>query len=155
MSGYQTSLAPHASVLLSVKPQGPAHFQAEVGAWAGSAGFGNTFGGHEGMGYVTGLTTEGSSGAVAISVPKAGNRRLVFRAANATGSLSTLTVRALDPKTGHVHGTATLHVPNAAAWTSWSDVSVTLAMAAGTNLVVCSVESAAQGGVNLDYVALA
>jgi hypothetical protein len=34
-------------------------------------------------------------------------------------------------------------------------VPVTLTMAAGTNLVVCSVESSDQGGVNLDYLALA
>jgi hypothetical protein len=108
MTSYQVTLAPHASVLLSVVPQGPAHFQAEVGAWAGSARFENTFGGHEGMGYVTGLDTEGSSVAVAISVPKAGSRRLLCHVANATGSPSTLTVRALDPATGHVHGTATL-----------------------------------------------
>ena len=65
MTSYQTSLGPHASVLLLSVPQGPAHFQADVGAWAGSARFGNTFGGHEGMGYVTGLDTEGSSVAVA------------------------------------------------------------------------------------------
>ena len=71
------------------------------------------------------------------------------------GAPSTLTVRALDPETGHVHGTATLRVPSASAWTSWRTVSVTLTMAAGTNLVVCSVESSAQGGVNLDYLALA
>ena len=75
----------------------PAHFQAEVGAWAGSAGFENTFGGHEGMGYVTDLETVGSSVAVAIAVPEAGSRRLLCRVANATGSPSTLTVRALDP----------------------------------------------------------
>ena len=41
------------------------------------------------------------------------------------------------------------------AWTAWRTVPVTLHMAAGTNLVVCSVESSDQGGVNLDYVALA
>ena len=64
MTSYQANLAPHASVLLSVVPQGPAHFQAEVGAWAGSARFENTFAGHEGMGYVTGLESEGSSVAV-------------------------------------------------------------------------------------------
>jgi hypothetical protein len=34
-------------------------------------------------------------------------------------------------------------------------VPVTLAMAAGTNLVVLGVDSSDQGGVNLDYVALA
>ncbi len=82
MTSYQVALAPHASVLLSVVPQGPTHFQAEVGAWAGSARFENTFGGHEGMGYVTGLDTEGSSVAVAISVHAAGTHRLLCRVAN-------------------------------------------------------------------------
>jgi hypothetical protein len=155
MTGVQVGLAPHASVLLTVKPQGPTHFQADVGAWAGSARFEKTFAGHEGMGYVTDLQTEGSSVAIAIAVSNAGRRRLECHVANATGSASTLTVRALDPKTGRVHGSAVLHVPSTAAWTSWRTVPVTLSMAAGTNLVVCSVESADQGGVNLDYVALA
>ena len=155
MTSYQAALAPHASVLLSVVPQGPAHFQAEVGALAGSARFENTFGGHEGMGYVTGLETQGSSVGLAISVPSAGSRRLLCRVANATGSPSTLTVRALDPATGDPHGTATLHVPSATAWTAWRTVPVRLTMAAGTNLVVCSVESSDQGSVNLDYLALA
>ncbi len=155
MTSYQTSLGPHASVLLSIVPDGPAHFQADVGAWAGSARFENTFGGNEGMGYVTGLDTEGSSVAVAISVPEAGSRRILCHVANATGSPSQLTVRALDPETGAVHGTNTLHVPSASAWTSWRTVPVTLTMGAGTNLLVCSVESSDQGGVNLDYIALA
>ena len=38
--------------------------------------------------------------------------------------------------------------------TSWQTVPVTLAMAAGTNLVVCSVETSDQGSVNLDYLVL-
>ncbi len=154
MTSYQMTLAPHASVLLSVVPPGPAHFQAEVGAWAGSARFENTFGGYEGMGYVTGLDTEGSSVAVAISVPSAGSRPIRCHVANSTGSPSTLTVRALDPATGNLHGTATLHVPSTPAWTSWQTVSVTLTMAAGTNLVVCSIDTSDQGAVNLDYLAL-
>lgn len=154
MTSYQAILAPHTSVLLSVVPQGPAHFQAEVGAWGGSARFENTFGGHEGMGYITDLHTEGSSVAVAISVHSAGSRRLLCRAANATGSPSQLTVRALDPSTGEVHGTAVLEVPGRSAWTEWQTVPVTLTMAAGTNLVMCSVEGSDQGAVNLDYFAL-
>ncbi|MGB7050668.1 MAG: carbohydrate-binding protein [Acidimicrobiales bacterium] len=149
------SLAPHASVLLSVVPQGPAQFQAEVGAWTGSARFENTFGGHKGMGYVTGLDTEGSSVAVAILVPSAGSRRILSRVANATGSPSTLTARALDPVTGHLHGTATLYVPSTPVWTSWQTVPVSLAMAAGTNLVLWSVEASDHGAVNLDSLALA
>jgi hypothetical protein len=155
MTKYEVALAPHASVLLSVVPQGPVHFQAEVGAWAGSARFENTFAGHEGMGYVTGLDTEGSSVAVAISVPSASSRRVVCHVANSTGGLSTLTVSALDPATGDVNGTATLSVPSTRAWTRWQAVPVTLTMAAGTNLVVCSVGSSDLGAVNLDFLALA
>jgi glucan 1,6-alpha-isomaltosidase len=155
MTGYQVALGPHASVLLSVVPQGAVHFQADVGAWAGSARFENTFGGHEGMGYVTDLQNVGSSVAMGIAVAKAGARRLSCRVANATGSPSALTVRARNPETGHVHGSAVLRVPSTSAWTSWQTVPVTLTMAAGTNLVVLGVESTEQGGVNLDYVALA
>ena len=50
MTDYQVSLAPHASVLLSVVPPGPARFSAAVGAWAGSARFDNTFAGYAGLG---------------------------------------------------------------------------------------------------------
>jgi alpha-glucosidase len=153
MASYQVALEAHASVLLSVAPQGPTHFQAEVGAWAGTARFENTFAGHEGMGYVTGLDTIGSSAAVAISVPSAGSHRILCRVANATGSVSTLTAQALDPVSGHVIDKSTLHVPSTAAWDSWQTVQVVLTLAAETNLLVFCVESSDQGAVNLDYVA--
>ncbi len=155
MTSYEVTLAPHASVLLWVVPQARAHFQAEVGAWAGSARFENTFVGFEGTGYVTGLDTEGSSVAVAVSVPAAGPHRLLCRVANATGQPSSLTVSALDPATGQPHGTAVLTVPSTPAWTTWQTLPVGLTMAAGTNLVVCRVEATDQGAVNLDHLALA
>ena len=85
----------------------------------------------------------------------AGKHKLRCRVANSTGRPSTLTVRALDPATGAVHGTATLHVESTRAWTSWQTVPVVLTMAAGTNLVVCSVDASDTGAVNLDYLALA
>jgi len=154
MTTYQVDLAPHASVLVSVVPEGPARFHAEVGAWAGSARFENTFAGHAGTGYVTGLDTDGSSVAVAMAVGRSGRRRLLCHVANATGTPSRLTVRALDPATGAVHGTTVLEVASTPEWTSWQTVPVTLTMAAGTNLVVCGVGSPGQGGVNLDYLAL-
>ena len=154
MTDYQVALAPHASVLLSVAPHGPAQYQAEVGAWAGSARFENTFRGHTGMGYVTGLDVEGSSVAVAVSVHRAGGHRLLCRVANSTGGPSSLTVHALDPATGQSHGEATLTVPSTSAWTSWQTVPVTVAMADGTNLVVFSVERSDSGAVNLDRVTL-
>jgi glucan 1,6-alpha-isomaltosidase len=155
MTDYQTALGPHASVLLLVVPPGPAQYQADVGAWGGSARFDNNFKGHTGMGYVTGLETEGSSVAMAISAHAAGNHRVQCRVANSTGTRSTLTVRALDPATGDVHGTAELRVESTPAWHSWQTVTVTLAMNAGTNLVVFSVGSSDQGGVNFDHVTLA
>ncbi len=152
MTGYQATLGPHASVLLSVKPGSTAQYQADVGAWAGSARFENNFGGHTGMGYVTGLETEGSSVAIAVSVHSAGSHHLHCRVANSTGTVSTLTVRALDPVTGDINGTAELRVRSTPAWNSWQTVPVTLTMKSGTNLVVFSVEGPDQGGINLDHV---
>ncbi len=152
MTGYQATLGPHASVLLSVKPEGAPQYQADVGAWAGSVRFDNNFGGHTGMGYVTGLETEGSSATVAVAVHSAGSHRVRCRVANSTGTMSTLTVQSLDPGTGKVNGTAELRVRSTSAWHSWQTVPVTLTMKAGTNLVVFSVERADQGGVNLDHV---
>jgi hypothetical protein len=107
------------------------------------------------MGYVTDLENVGSSVALAIAVQKTGARQLSCRVSNSTGSSSALTVRALHPQTGHVHGSTVLHVPSTSAWTSWQTVPVTLTLAEGTNLVVLGVDSPDQGGVNLDYVALA
>ncbi|HEX4493432.1 MAG TPA: carbohydrate-binding protein [Acidimicrobiia bacterium] len=152
MTHFEVDLKPHTSVLLLVTPRGKAQFQADVGAWAGSARFENTFGGHTGMGYVTGLDTEGSSVGVGISVADAGTHRLKFRVANATGHSSSLTVRTLDPVTGAAHGQATLDVPTTRAWTSWQDRPVALKMAAGTNLVVCGVDDSDHGAVNLDSI---
>jgi alpha-glucosidase len=93
--------------------------------------------------------------AVAVSVHAAGQHRILCRVANATGTTSSLTVRALDPATGTVHGSAVLHVPSTTAWTSWQFVPVTVNMAEGTNLVVCSVEASDNGAVNIDHLALA
>ena len=150
MTSYEVALAPHASVLLLVTPQGRADFQAEVGAWAGSARFENTFGGHEGMGYVTGLDTEGSSVAVAIAVHGAGRqptpvpRRQRHRPSVVADRPRARSRDRQRPRHGHAPR------PSTPAWTSWQTVPVTLTMAAGTNLVVCSVEPSDPGAVNLD-----
>ncbi len=108
MTGFMVNLRPHASVLLKVTPSGPPQYQAEVGAWAGSARFDKTFSGHHGMGYVSGLDTVGSSVAIAMAAPSAGSVQLQCRVANSSGHPSELTVNALDPQSGNVNGTATL-----------------------------------------------
>ena len=106
------------------------------------------------MGYVTGLDTEGSSVAVAISAKSAGPHQLSCRVANSTGNEAALTVSALDPTSGAVHGTATLTVPSTPAWTTWQTLSCPLTMASGTNLVVLSMNTGGQGAVNLDSLAV-
>ncbi len=155
MTKYSVTLVPRASVLLLVTPGGFPRYQAEVGAWAGTARFENTFAGYQGGGYVTGLDTEGSSVGVAVSVRAAGVHQLFCRVANASGVTSSLTVRALDPDTGKVRGTATLHVPSASAWTTWRTIDVGVAMAKGTNLLVFSVEDSGRGSINFDSFTLA
>jgi hypothetical protein len=126
-----------------------------VGAWTGSARFENNFKGYTGTGYITGLTTMGSSVGLNIAATRAGAQQLTYRVANSSGRPSSLAVRALDPATGKVNGTTTLHVPSAPAWTTWQRVPVSLMMGAGTNLVVCSVESSANGAINLDSISRA
>jgi hypothetical protein len=106
------------------------------------------------MGYVTGLSDVGSSVGVGIAVDQAGSHQLHFRAANSTGKKATMTVRALDPATGRAHGEALLQVPSTSAWDTWRSVPVMLTMVEGTNLVVCSVETPEQGGINLDNISL-
>ena len=134
-SRYQTSLGPHASVLLSIVPDGPAHFQADVGAWAGSARFENTFGGNEGMGYVTGLDPRGAAWPWPSRCRGPAVAESCATWPTPPGARPRLTVRALDPERGGPHGTTTLHVPSTSAWTTWRTVPVTLTMGAGTNLL--------------------
>ena len=156
MTSYQVALAPHASVLLSVVPHGPRPLSGR-GRGLGRIGPVRE---HLRRPRRHGLRHRprhrgeqcgrGHLGAQCRQSPSS-----CATSANSTGSPSTLTVRALDPATGDVHGTATPRVPSTPAWTSWRTVPVTLTMAAGTNLVVCSVGHSDQGGVNLDYLALA
>ncbi len=56
-ASWTTSLGPHGSSLVRVTPQETIRHQAEVGGFSGTAHFENTFKGHTGMGYVTGLDT--------------------------------------------------------------------------------------------------
>jgi alpha-glucosidase len=152
MTGYEIALRPHACVLLSVTQQTVAHFEPEVGAWAGTARFENTFAGHEGTGYVTGLDTQGSSVALAIAAASAGTHSLECHVANATGSRSVIEVVSLDPDSGDQIGVTRLEVPSTAEWTDWQSVSVTIRLAAGTNLVVFGYGPRSTGSVNIDYV---
>jgi glucan 1,6-alpha-isomaltosidase len=153
MTGYQVALKPHACVLLTVTPQSPAHFETEVGAWAGTARFENSFAGYEGSGYVTGLDTAGSSVTLAIAAASSGVYRLDCHVANGTGSLSVIEVVSLDPESGSQIGSTRLEVPSSAEWTDWQTVTLSLRLSSGDNLVVFGFGPRSVGSVNIDYVA--
>jgi glucan 1,6-alpha-isomaltosidase len=151
--GLPGSPSTPACALVTVTPQSKAHFEPEVAAWAGTARFENTFAGFEGLGYVTGLDTLGSSVTLAIEGASAGTYSLECHVANATGSPSVVEVTSLDPDSGTQIGAARLKVPNTESWDSWQTVTTSLRLAAGDNLVVFGFGAQSTGSVNIDYVA--
>ncbi len=154
MTSWSVALGPYASSLVKITPASRAHYQAEVGAWSGTARFDNMFDGYEGFGYVTGLDAPGAGVSVCVSVQKPGRYRLTCRVANATGSRSTLTATAADPNDGSVHSTTKISVPTSSAWTAWQEVGVILQLAPGENLITLIHGTDDLGSVNVDHLAL-
>ncbi len=154
MTRWSVDLAPHACSLVTVTPSGPASFQADVGAWTGSARFDNTVTGHTGRGYVTGLDNPGSGVTVVIAAPKAGRHTLRCRVANATGGASTLTVTTTEATTGNHLGSASLRVASTDHWAAWQTIPVTVDLTDGDTMVTLSHEPADVGSVNVDWVSL-
>ena len=154
MTSWSVSLGPYASSLVKITPASRAHYQAEVGAWSGTARFDNTFDGYEGFGYVTGLDAPGAGVSVCMSVQTSGRYRLTCRVANATGSRSTLTATSADPNDGSVHSTTGVSVPTTTVWTTWQEVGVILQLAPGENLITLVHGADDLGSVNVDHLAL-
>lgn len=154
LTTWTASLGPHGSSLVRVTPSESIRYQAEVGGFSGAARFDNTFGGHTGMGYVTGLHTTGSSLTLAVAASRAGSHTCTFRVANGTGRPATLTVTARDPESGRAHSVGRLHLAASRDWSHWHDVAVSLALGKGTNFIVTSFGAGDVGGLNLDSVAV-
>jgi hypothetical protein len=154
MTSWQVTLGRYASSLVKVTPTARAHYEAEVGAWSGTARFDNLFEGYEGFGYVTGLDTAGAGVAICVSVPSAGRYLFECHVANATGSRASLTMVASDPETGDSHGSGRVSVPTTSAWSSWQTIGVTVPLAAGDNLVTLQHSDSDLGSVNVDYLHL-
>jgi glucan 1,6-alpha-isomaltosidase len=154
LTTWSVPLQPHTSSLIKVTPHGVPRYQAEVGAWLGTARFDNTFSGYAGLGYLTGLDTPGSSVTLAMAASKAGRYTLSCHVANATGKESTLTVVSSDPRNGQRNGSARLKVPSSIHWTTWRTVSVTIDLGSGDNVVALTYGDDDRGSVHLDYVTL-
>jgi hypothetical protein len=154
LTSWTASLGPHGSSLVKVTPLEAIRHQADVGGWLGGAHFENTFSGHTGMGYVTGLDTPGSGLTLAIAVPHAGSRDCMFRVANGTGKPASLTVSAHDPESGKTHSVGRLEVAASRDWSHWHDVRVWLALDEGTNFITTSFGAGDVGGLNIDSVTI-
>ena len=154
LTSWTTSLGPHGSSLVKVTPLEAIRHQADVGGWSGGAHFENTFNGHSGMGYVTGLDTLGSSLTLAIAIPHAGSHDCIFRVANGTGKPASLTVTAQDPESGKTHSVGRLKLAAARDWSHWHDVRVSLTLAEGTNFITTSFGAGDVGSLNIDSVAI-
>ena len=150
LTSWTASLGPHGSSLVRVTPSESIRHQAEVGGFSGTARFENTFGGHSGMGYVTGLDTTGSSLTLAVEASHAGSHACTFRVANGTGKAANLTVSAHDPESGRTHSAGHLELAASRDWSQWHDVPVSLTLEGGTNFIVTSFAAGDVGGLNLD-----
>jgi alpha-glucosidase len=155
MTSWTVTLAPHACSLIKVTPTGAAIYQAEVGAWTGSARFENVASGRTGTGYVTGLDSPGAGVTVVVSAKKAGRHTLACRVANATGAVSTLTVTTSEPDSGHQIGKAALKVPSAKSWKTWRTVKVDVELGTGDTMVTLAHSATDRGSVNVDRLTLA
>ena len=154
MTSWSVSLAPHACSLVKITPGGRPTYQAEVGAWMGSARFENAVKGYTGLGYVTGLDTPGAGLTVLVSATKAGPHRLACRVANATGGTASLTVTTMDADSGESIGSTSLSVPSTSTWAKWQTEVITVDLGEGATMVTLTHTVDDQGGVNVDQLTL-
>jgi hypothetical protein len=154
LTSWTASLGPHGSSLVKVTPLEAIRHQAEVGGLSGAARFENTFEGHTGMGYVTGLETTGSGVTLAIATSRAGRRDCTFRVANGTGKPASLTVAAHDPESGKLRSVGRLELEGSRDWSQWHDVRVSLVLEDGTNFITTSFGASDVGSLNLDSVTI-
>jgi alpha-glucosidase len=152
MTAWTVTLAPHACSLIKVTPVGSATYQADVGAWTGSARFDNVVSGYTGRGYVTGLDTPGASVTVVVSAKKAGLHTMAWRVANATGMTSSLSITAVDSDGGRHIGKALLEVPSAPSWSTWRTSRVDIELGQGDTMITVARTRTDRGAVNVDHL---
>lgn len=119
-------------------------YQAEDTVLAPTAGIEATNAGWSGNGYVNTDNVLGSFVEWKVSVPTAGNYKLDFRFANGTA-----TNRPADLSVNNGVVQAGVSFPSTGVWTTWSDVVVTRALNAGTNVIRLTATTA-NGCGNLD-----
>jgi subtilisin family serine protease len=102
--------------------------------------------GFSGTGFVNYNNVAGSYVQWSVNAPSGGTAKLAFRYAN--GSTAN---RPMDIAVNGAPGVGGLPFPPTGAWTTWQTVTITVNLAAGTN-VIRATATTANGGPNVDYL---
>ncbi|MFK4084693.1 TIM-barrel domain-containing protein [Kribbella sp. NPDC020789] len=109
---------------------------------------------YTGSGFVAGYEKAGAGVTVNVSgLPKAGAYRIAVRYANATGGDGQNTTRTLSTRLNGDNGPS-LSLPPTGSWDTWSTVSTTAELKAGTNSITIHQSRSDSGKVNVDSIAV-
>lgn len=111
----------------------------------------NTNAGFAGEGYANYYNEVGGYVNWTVSVPAAGNYKVTFRYAN--GSADTNDIRTCNVTVNGSDCYLPVSYPSTGAWTTWSEVSIVVALQAGSNTIKATAVTAS-GGPNMDYIEL-
>ncbi|MFC6091265.1 carbohydrate-binding protein [Saccharothrix lopnurensis] len=134
---------------LDPTPVATGTLEAESATLSGGARVETEHAGGTGTGYVGGFTdaNRGTARATFTTAATAGPNSLTLRYANGTGSTRTLTLT--------VNGAARqVSLPTTASWSTWGEVTTSVALTAGSNTVAVAYGDSDSGNVNLDHVRL-
>ena len=134
-----------ASMAGATPPPSGTLFEAETGTLSAGGTFDSNHLGFTGTGFANPANAVGAYVDIPVTAAAAGTRTLTFRYSDGTA--------AARPATISVNGTShgTLNFPATADWDTWSTVSVTVDLKAGTNTIRIAGTTAA-GDANIDSV---
>jgi hypothetical protein len=129
----------------SSTPPGGSRFEAETGTLSSGGTFDSNHTGFTGTGFANTVNAVGSYVDIPVTVSSAGTKTLKFRYSDGT--------TAARPATISVNGSSkgTLNFPVTANWDTWSTVSISVALTAGTNHIRV-IGTTAGGTGNIDSV---
>lgn len=111
----------------------------------------NTNAGFAGEGYANYYNEVGSYVNWTVNVPAAGNYKVTFRYANSTSTAGDYRACHVTVNGGDAY--VPVNFPSTGAWTTWSEVSIVVALQAGSNTIKAT-SATATGGPNMDYIEL-
>jgi hypothetical protein len=157
MSGYSVSLAPHDVSMIIITPErrntAAVRYEAEVASFRNGAHFNNDHTGRSGNGFVDRLSADyaGANVLFGVYADYAGTHQVSVGYANATGTVSTgkMEVRGVDNQT---LSSAALSLPALSTWDNWGNVTVSLNLQQGLNLITVTRGASDTGAFNLDYI---